>query len=118
MDTFTWCVRVGSSGTITQRTWSNDFGDGYSQAGGIGINTKSESWDISAVGRLKTATTAGDQLQEIRDFLDAQEGYKSFLWTPPGGDQGYYRAPDGYKIDTQGVGIYTLTATFNQVFNP
>lgn len=112
-ETFTYCIRVGADGDISQRTWENEFGDGYTQAGGIGINTKSQSWDISAVGRL----VAGDDLLGIRDFLDRHEGYKSFLWTPPGGALGRYSA-NGYKLTAGGAGIITLAATFKQVYRP
>lgn len=112
-ETFTYCTRVGATGDIMQRAWENEFGDGYIQAGGIGINTKSQSWDISVVGRM----APGDDLLNIRDFLDRHEGYKSFLWTPPGGTQGRYSA-NGYKLNAAGAGIITLSATFKQVYRP
>lgn len=112
-ETFSFCTRVGASGDVSQRVWSNDFGDGYTQAGGIGINTKSQAWDISLTGRM----VDGDDLKGVRDFLDRQEGYKSFNWTPPGGAQGRYTA-NGYKLSAAGAGIFTLTVTFKQTFRP
>ncbi|GFM73730.1 hypothetical protein PSCICL_47220 [Pseudomonas cichorii] len=112
-ETFDFDVQVGASGDISQRTWSNDFGDGYSQSGGVGINTKSQAWDVSVTGRFGE----GQKLQLVRDFLDRQEGYKSFLWTPPGSGQGWYRAT-GYKISTLGGGLHSLSVSFKQVFNP
>lgn len=112
-ETFIFGIRVGSTGTITQATWENDFGDGYTQAGGIGINTQSQSWEVSVTGSLDV----GEELRQVRDFLDQHEGYKSFTWTPPGGDSGRYRAT-GYKLDPHGSGLYTLSATFKQVYAP
>ena len=112
-ETFSFDVRIGASGDIDQRNWENDFGDGYVQAGGTGINTKSESWDVSKVGYL----TVGSELRKVRDFLDRHEGYKSFHWTPPGGVQGRYRAK-GYKLSAQSVGVFNLTVTFKQVYTP
>ncbi|WP_447651553.1 phage tail protein [Pseudomonas abietaniphila] len=112
-ETFSFDVRVGASGDITQKTWENDFGDGYVQAGGIGINTKAESWDVSITGRLEE----GQKLRQARDFLDRQQGFKSFLWTPPGGVQGRFRS-NGYKMATLGGGLHTISMTFKQVFNP
>ncbi|MHC8396125.1 phage tail protein [Pseudomonas sp. LB3P93] len=112
-ETFGYCTRIGANGDVSQRTWENDFGDGYTQAGGVGINTKSQSWDISVVGQM----IPGDDLKSVRDFLDRHEGYKSFLWTPPGGTQGRYSA-NGYKLNAQGAGLFTLSATFKQVFRP
>ncbi|MFJ4589058.1 phage tail protein [Pseudomonas moraviensis] len=112
-ETFGYCTRIGASGDIIQRTWENDFGDGYTQAGGIGINTKTQSWEMSVTGRLEE----GDDLKGVRDFLDRHEGYKSFLWTPPAGTQGRYRA-NGYKLNAAGAGLFTLSATFKQVYTP
>ncbi|WP_439895414.1 phage tail protein [Pseudomonas syringae] len=112
-ETFGFDIQVGASGDVSQRTWSNDFGDGYSQSGGLGINNKSQAWDVSVTGKFGD----GQKLQQVRDFLDRQEGYKSFLWTPPGGAQGRYRA-NGYKLSTLGGGLHTLSANFKQVFNP
>lgn len=113
IETFNYCTRTGASGDISQSTWENDFGDGYTQAGGIGINTKQQSWDHSISGRM----VQGDDLKGVRDFLDRHEGYKSFLWTPPGGSPGRYRAT-GYKLVASGAGLLTLSVTFKQVFNP
>lgn len=112
-ETFGFDIQVGASGDVAQRTWSNDFGDGYSQSGGLGINNKSQAWDVSVTGKFGD----GQKLQLVRDFLDRQEGYKSFLWTPPGGTQGRYRA-NGYKLSTLGGGLYALATTFMQVFTP
>ncbi len=83
-ETFSFCTRVGATGEIKQRVWENDFGDGYSQSGGTGINNKTQEWSHKAVGSL----AAGQELRLMRDFLDRHEGYKSFFWTPPGGTQG------------------------------
>ncbi|SOS34598.1 hypothetical protein CFBP6411_03241 [Pseudomonas syringae group genomosp. 3] len=50
-ETFDFDVQVGASGDVSQRTWENDFGDGYSQSGGVGINNRSEAWDVTVTGR-------------------------------------------------------------------
>lgn len=112
-ETFSYQTRVGASGDIAQRVWANDFGDGYSQSGGTGINTKSQSWELSLSGLLQE----GDDLLGVRDFLDRHEGYKSFNWTPPGGVAGRYKA-NGYKLGTLGAGMYTLSVSFKQTYTP
>lgn len=112
-ETFSFCTRVGASGDIKQRTWENEFGDGLVQAGGTGINGKSQEWTHQAVGSLD----AGQELRLIRDFLDRHEGYKSFFWIPPGGDQGRYKS-QGYKLDPLGAGQFRLSFTMKQVFTP
>ncbi|WP_410963171.1 phage tail protein [Salmonella sp. SAL04292] len=49
--------------------------------------------------------------------MDRHEGYRSFLWTPPGGVQGRYRC-NGYKLRPLGAGLHELSFTFVQVFYP
>ncbi|MEF9671946.1 phage tail protein [Pseudomonas sp. PCH446] len=112
-ETFSYSVQLGSDGEISQRTWENEFGDGYTQAGGIGINTKSQTWNLSHTGLL----VPGDELFDLRAFLDRHEGYKSFFWTPPGGEQGRYRA-NGYTSRPLGAGLYTFSFKFKQVYTP
>ncbi|KPY63674.1 MULTISPECIES: phage tail protein [Pseudomonas syringae group] len=112
-ETFDFDVQVGASGDVKQRTWSNDFGDGYTQAGGVGINTKSQAWDVTVTGRFGV----GQKLQQVQDFLDRHEGFKSFLWTPPGSGTGRYTA-NGYKLSTLGNGLHSLTTNFKQTFKP
>ncbi|POD76674.1 phage tail protein [Pseudomonas syringae group genomosp. 3] len=98
---------------MKQRTWSNDFGDSYTQAGGVGINTKSQAWDVTVTGKFG----AGQKLQQVLDFLEQHEGFKSFPCGQPGGAQGRYRA-NGDKLSTLYGGLHTLSANFKQVFNP
>ncbi|EKT4469824.1 phage tail protein [Pseudomonas putida] len=112
-ETFSFCTRLGATGEIKQRVWENEFGDGYTQAGGTGINTKTQEWSHKAVGSLE----AGQELRLMRDFLDRHEGYKSFLWTPPGGTQGRYKA-NGYKLDPKGAGLFEISFTMKQTFTP
>lgn len=113
METFTHCVQVGTTGTVKQRTWENDFGDGYTQAGGTGINGRSEEWSVTIVGKL----LEGEALAGVRAFLDRHEGYKPFLWRSPSGVLGQWRATD-YSLDPRGAGIFSLSTTFKQHFGP
>lgn len=113
MEEFTYDVQLGTTGDITQRTWRNDFGDGYVQAGGTGINGRAESWSVTLVGRL----TSGAELAKVRAFLDRHEGYRSFLWRSPSGVSGQWRST-GYVLNPRGAGVFTLTTTFEQSFRP
>lgn len=113
-ETFNFDVEAEADGDISQRTWENDFGDGYAQAGGTGINGKSQSWSASHTGLL----VDGEEAKEIVKFLDRHEGYKTFFWTPPGGAQGRYRAK-GYKLRAKGApDLVTISWTFEQRFTP
>ncbi len=112
-ETFNYCVQLGSDGEVSQRIWENDFGDGYSQSGGVGINTKSQVWNLTHSGLL----APGEELKLVWEFLDRHEGYKAFIWTPPGGVQGRYRC-NGYKLRPLGADLWTLSFSFKQVYMP
>lgn len=112
-EVFDYDVELGGDGEVSQRIWENEFGDGYVQAGGIGINTKSQVWNLSHTGLL----AEGEELPGIWQFLDRHEGYKAFEWTPPGGSAGRYRV-NGYKPKALGGDLYTLSFTFKQVYTP
>lgn len=112
-ETFDFNVEAGADGEVNQRTWDNDFGDGYIQSGGTGINTKSQSWSVSHTGQL----LPGEEIFLIRDFLDRHEGYRSFFWVPPGGQQGRYKV-NGYKLKALGVELHSISFTMKQVFTP
>ncbi|AKF98714.1 TPA: phage tail protein [Pseudomonas aeruginosa] len=110
VETFTWCVHSQSSGTTDYATLNRKFGDGYEQVAENGLNNVAQSWNISISG-------TGAKIKEIRNFLDRHAGAKSFLWTPPLGELGFYRgtAP---SISGGGGDYYTLTATFTQAYHP
>ncbi|WP_210014916.1 phage tail protein [Pseudomonas palmensis] len=113
-ETFDFDIEADADGDISQRTWDNDFGDGYAQSGGTGINTKSQSWNATHTGLLEQ----GEEALEICKFLDRHEGYKTFFWTPPGGVQGRYRVK-GYKLKARGnPKLVTISWTFDQRFTP
>lgn len=109
-NTFTWPVQAKPTGTTRLRVLTAKFGDGYEQVAADGINNKEQSWPITVKGVQAQVTPA-------RDFLDARGGFQSFFWTPPLGAQGYYRCSE-YDLAHAGGGIWELTATFKQAFQP
>lgn len=76
-----------------------------------GLNNKVQTWTIT-----KTDVYASE-LSPITAFLDAQQGYKSFYWTPPDGVQGLYRCAD-YSVNPAQANLRSFSATFQQVFAP
>lgn len=110
LETFTWSPRVSPSQTVSMRTRKAQFGDGYTQVSGDGINPRSQEWDLNFVG-----TEA--YIQAIKAFLDRHEGQKSFQWKPPLEPLGLYRC-EQYKPTPMGAGNFSLTATFTQAYKP
>lgn len=109
-DTFTWCPLVGAQGQSSFRVFNSQFGDGYRQVTGDGINNRTQSWPLEFKGTK-------DYIQAIKTFLDNHQGVKPFYWTPPMEDQGLYDAGQ-YQILVHHRNLYTLSVTFTQRFEP
>ena len=109
-ETFTWAPRIGPTGSVSFRTLDAKFGDGYAQVAGDGINARAESWPVTFQG-------SAAKIAAIRAFLDRHGGTRSFLWTPPGGTEGYYKAK-GYSPTAHDKFNSSISATFEQAFFP
>ncbi|MDH2052848.1 phage tail protein [Achromobacter marplatensis] len=107
---FTWRATGQPSGVVTFRRLTAQFGDGYRQVAGDGINNKVQSWPLTFVGTRQ-------QMEAMVAFLDRHAGVASFLWTPPFGSEGFYEAPS-YSLVPMGGGVYSVSVTFQQVFRP
>lgn len=107
-DTFRWQATSQSSGSATASVRRAKFGDGYSQQTAEGINSVARKYQVSFV-----ATKA--VIAEIIAFLDAHAG-TSFLWAGPWGMGLYYC--DTYTDSHLGGLTYSVTATFEQTFQP
>ncbi|AUV95424.1 phage tail protein [Klebsiella michiganensis] len=110
IEIFTWSPRVNPTQTVNFRTRKAQFGDGYAQVSGDGLNTRSQEWELNFVG-------TEDYIRPIKQFLDRHGGTKSFQWTPPLEDIGIFRC-EQYKPVPMGGGNYSLSATFIQGFKP
>lgn len=109
-DIFTWAPNVGVTGTNKFRVLTAQFGDGFKQTAADGINNSVQSWPL-----MFTKNAAG--IQPIKNFLDAHPSGVSFYWTPPLGVPGYYQCLQ-YTLKALDGGIYTIAATFEQIFKP
>jgi len=59
------------------RTLEADFGDGYSQRAGDGLN------NVSVEPRIRFASITGTQKDTIMTFMTARKGYEAFYFTLP-----------------------------------
>lgn len=92
------------------RTLSAQFGDGYKQETGDGINTETQSWPLSFVGRK-------DEILPIRDFFRRQRGFMPFYWTPPDGERALFKCA-GFNYVPDVGGNASLTATLELYYTP
>lgn len=109
-DTFTFVPLVEPQGQSVFRVRKAQFGDGYSQVVGDGLNTEVQTWPLSFIGK-------SSDIMPILAFLRAYAGHTSFYWTPPLGVQGLYRC-EKFNLTPHGNDNYTLSAEFQEVFAP
>jgi phage-related protein len=77
--------------TITPRTIKNEFGGGYRQEFGDGLNTIKEIWSVAF------EDVSVDDAETLDNFYRAQKGYLSFYWTPP--DRAFNQALYSERFD-------------------
>lgn len=111
-DTFNWAPQLGpSNGSGSFRQLTAQFGDGYQQNVGDGINNEVQSHDLTFIGNAARTTA-------IRDFLRAHRSGQAFYWTPPLESAPLLFKVSGWRVTPQGAGNYTISTTFQQVFKP
>lgn len=108
MSTFTWSPAPGSTQNTTPRVRTAQFGDGYSQRVGDGINTMPRSWSL-------TFTRQTADIDAIEAFLVARAGVESFDWTPPAGVAGKWICKSWSRVVHFNV-VQGINATFEEVF--
>jgi phage-related protein len=82
MDIFTYVPSSATQGETTPRVLRAQFGDGYMQETGDGINAMLRNWDL-IFDPIHATTGTVPTLQMLHAFLSAQKGYLKFQWTQP-----------------------------------
>lgn len=115
-DIFRWSPMIEASAAVGFSTQKAQFGDGYKQAVGDGINNKSESWNLVFKGY-------NEEIQEIKYFLDQHAGYLPFLYAPKNacGELLTFEC-DSYQLvnlshNGSTDGAWSLSCTFKQRFD-
>lgn len=85
LETFTWSPLNGPTADIQFRNTTVQYGDGYAQVSGDGINTESQSWPLTFKG-------LNAEMKPILAFLRSHAEARAFKWTNPLGEVGLYRS--------------------------
>ena len=110
MSTFSWIPRYSVSKTVAPRVRKTDFGGGYEQRSGDGLNTQRQEWTLEFVSDATTITN-------IENFLLETEGVTNFTWTPPRQTTPLKFIYVQYNRETLGVDTDLLSVDFKQVFD-
>lgn len=110
IETFDWVPDDEATADGSFRTRKAQFGDGYAQVSGDGLNGEEESWPLSFGG-------LAEEIAPILSFVRRHGGHKAFLWTPPTGDLGLYRCPTHRRQFKPG-GVVVLSLNFERAYHP
>jgi len=58
------------------------------------------------------------EIQPIRDFLRAHQGFKRFLWTPPMASVSRLFVAGAFTLQPMGGKVFRLQVTFEERFEP
>lgn len=108
MTTFTFSPKYGAALTKTPRVRAAQFGDGYQQRVGDGINLIPRSWSLNFEGSKA-------DIDAIDLFLATESGITSFNWTPPTGATGKWLCSD-WSPSINEFDNWVLNANFQEVF--
>ncbi|WP_371240629.1 phage tail protein [Pantoea sp. KPR_PJ] len=111
MEKFDWCVRTGATEELDVFTTQAQFGDGYKQVAGSGINSVRKSWSVICSG-------SKDEIAVVRSFLKAHVT-ASYWWVNPWGEQKLYRIKaDSIRPNFINGNFVEIAFTFEQAFAP
>ncbi|MBR0568007.1 phage tail protein [Azoarcus sp. L1K30] len=109
MSTFIWIATYGSNVETKPNVAVAEFGDGYEQRVGLGLNITRRRWNLQFNNR------PNDTADAIEGFLKARNGIESFDWTPKYGGAGKWVCCEWSSIPTS-PNTRSVTATFEEVF--
>lgn len=92
--------------SVTARVNKAQFGDGYSQRSGDGINNMEVSWSV------QWQNLTHEEADDAWDFLMGKMGYVAFLWTPPRADAPQKFTSEKFQRPIVTGNTSTLAATF------
>lgn len=108
---FTYAPSYTSQRKHAPRALLAQFGDGYEQRAGDGINTNPQEWDL-------TFENLGDtDADALLGQLDGYGAVTSFTWTPPRGSE-IRVVCRTWSVTYASAGANTIAATFTEVFEP
>lgn len=112
MAVFDWAESDRSNLDEEPRVKRAKFGDGYEQRQGDGINTTAQLWDLSF-------EEVDDSIADtIIAFWRTHGGVDSFDWTPKWGTAPIKVVCRKWGRSIAGIGLSSLSAKFEQVFEP
>ena len=109
--TFTYKPSKTFTSSSKPRVITSQFGDGYSQRVGQGINRITREWALVFKSRSIIDANA------IETFFSARAGVEGFLWNPPGESTTYSVICTEWSRSYDSSISATIQAKFVQIFD-
>ena len=107
-------ITANSRKTVKNRVLEAQFGDGYLQRVDDGVNSIIETWEI------QIAPLEGDNLTQIRSFIDTVGTTVPFEWTPLGETvaKNWRIDPNSLQIQMINTSKFIYSFTMTRIFLP
>lgn len=109
LKTFAWCPDPGANVQHSHRNVTAQFGDGYEQVVGDGINTYRDTWQLTFNRDLK-------ECKLIEAFVNEHRERVPFWWTPPYGTKPERYTASGMTTDYPGGLNMVVKFTMRRVY--
>ena len=105
-------IAPGSSASFKPRVRRADFGDGYSQRSGDGLNAN------PVVFEATITVLFAHEVEEITTFLAGRKGYLPFMWTMPGESSPRQWIATDWRLTFTGKVTRDIVITLEENFDP
>lgn len=112
MSVFTWTPDFKAGKNSKPTVSQIKFGDGYEARVAHGINTDPKIWTV------KFSAREVSEIDAIEAFLEARGGTEAFDWTPPRAGSASKFVCREWDRSIDSASFDTLTAKFEEVFEP
>lgn len=103
-------IITGHNKNYKARALISNFGDGYRQRAGDGINTIEREIEVKFIGSYTNIAI-------YVTFFKARDGYEAFTWTPPDEASSLKWTCQEWNVTGEEPGTSSLTATFRKEFD-
>ena len=107
---FTWKPLTDPEGSLSDQNIETQFGNGYTQSTGDGINTIRQIWPLKFEGQKA-------DMEPIVNFIRDRQGRELFEWETPMGETGLFVAKD-LKVRVGHWEVWRVSVTFEQRYAP
>jgi len=105
------CPVISSRKNVAFKTLETEFGDGYTQRAGAGLNSESVTFDATWTGLTIT------EADQVEAFFRKQRGYLPFEWTLPRESKAWLYRCKSWSRNGVGGRHDSITATIERVYD-